>query len=229
MLDHEAVILERRRLVAVATLNVLMHERPENWLPPPPDSLPLPDTSLVHADLAPKARALRPELRAVDARVEAGRAGVGLAAREGRPETSFGVARPTVSASEICFINRGRISAARTEARARLEASEARREVVGDSIELQVATAAARLHEQVHDVRIARERMLPLAERALKASRASYEANRADFSTVLNSLRGFLQARLEADQSIAMLHEARADLDRALGVLPDDLEMEKMP
>src|SRR5258705_271062 len=90
-------------------------------------------------------------------------------------------------------INRGRISASRTEARARLEASEARREVVGDSIELQVATAAARLHEQVHEVRIARERMLPLAERAFKASRASYDANRADLLTVLNSLRGSVE------------------------------------
>ncbi len=239
MLEHETVILERQRLIAVATLNVLMHEPAENWLPPPPDSLPLPDTSLVHADLAPKARALRPELRAVDARVEAERAGVSLVAREGRPETTFDVAydrfwsepelRMTFGMTMSLPIHRGRISAARTEARARLEASEARRNVVGDSIELQVATAAARLHEQVHDVRITRERMLPLAERAFKASRASYEANRADFSTVLTSLRGFLQARLESDQSVAMLHEARADLDRALGVLPSGLEMEKMP
>src|SRR5258705_4361897 len=239
MLDHEAVILERQRLVAVATLNVLMREPPENWLPPPPDSLPLPDTSLVHADLAPKARALRPELRAVDSRVEASRAGVTLAARQRVPETSFGVAygrfwsepqlRMTLGMTMSLPINRGRISASRTEARARLEASEARREVVGDSIELQVATAAARLHEQVHDVRIARERMLPLAERAFKASRASYEANRADFLTVLNSLRGFLQARLEADQSVATLHEVRADLDRALGSLPSELQTEKLP
>jgi outer membrane protein TolC len=43
MLDHETVILERQRLIAVATLNVLMHEPAENVLPPPPDSLPLPD------------------------------------------------------------------------------------------------------------------------------------------------------------------------------------------
>jgi outer membrane protein TolC len=164
---------------------------------------------------------------------------VTLAAREGLPETSVGVAydrfwsepelRMTLGMTMSLPINRGRISAARTEARARLEASEARRNVVGDSIELQVATAAARLHEQAHDVRIARERMLPLAERAFKASRASYEANRADFLTVLNSLRGFLQARLEADESVAMLHQARADLDRAVGELPSELQTEKLP
>jgi len=92
-----------------------------------------------------------------------------------------------------------------------------------------VAVAAARFHEQAHDVAIARERLLPLAERTLRASRASYEANRTDFLTVLNSLRGFLRARLETDKSLATLYRARADLDRALGELPSALKEEKQP
>ena len=239
MLDHQAVVLERQRLVAVAVLNVLMHDPPDRRLPPPPREIPLPDTSVVHADLAPRARALRPEMRAADARVDASRAAVTLAGRQGLPETSFGVAydrfwgepelRTTLGITMNLPINLGRISAGRTEARARLEASEARQEVVRDSIELQVAIAAARLHEQAHDVAIARDRLLPLAERALQASRAGYEANRIDFLTVLNSLRGFLTARLEADQSLAMLYRARADLDRALGELPGALKEEKLP
>ncbi|HEY3215937.1 MAG TPA: TolC family protein [Candidatus Eisenbacteria bacterium] len=239
MLDHDAVILDRERRVVVATLNTLMHEPAEGWLPPPPNDLSLPDTIVVHADLAPRARALRPEMRAVDARVEASRAEVALAGRQGLPETSFGVAydrfwsepelRTTVGMTMNLPIHLGRLSATRAEAQARLAASESQREVVRDSIELQVAVAAARLHEQAHDVQIARERLLPLAERTLRAARASYEANRTDFLTVLNSLRDFLRARLEADESLAMLHEARADLDRALGELPSALEKEKMP
>ena len=239
MLDHAAVVLERQRLVAIAVLNVLMHDPPDRWLPPPPREIPLPDTSVVHADLAPKARALRPEMRAADARAEASRAAVALAGRQGLPETSFGVAydrfwgepelRTTLGVTLNLPVNLGRRSAARAEARARLEASEARQEVVRDSIELQVAVAAARLHEQAHDVTIARERLLPLAERTLRASRASYEANRTDFTTVLNSLRGFLTARLETDQSLAMLFRARADLERALGEVPSALKQEKLP
>ena len=239
MLDHEAVVLERQRLVAVATLNLLMHEPVESWLPPPPDSLSMPDTNLVHSELAPRARALRPEMWAADARVEAGRAGVALAGRQRLPETSFGVAydrfwsEPELQASVGITLNLpiqfGRLSAARAEARARLEESQSRRDAVQDSIEFQVASAAATFHEQAHDVQIARERLLPLAERTLRATRVSYEANRTDFLTVLNSLRDFLRARLEADASLAMLHEARADLDRALGNLPSTLEMEKVP
>src|SRR5882672_1465296 len=239
MLDHQAVVLERQRLVAVAALNVLMRDPPDHWLQPPPHEIPLPDTSVVHADLAPRARAIRPEMRAADARVEASRSGVALAGRQGLPETSFGVAydrfwgepelRTTLGMTMNLPVNLGRRSAARAEARARLEASEARQAVVRESIELQVAVAAARLHEQAHDVAIARERLLPLAERTLHASRASYEANRTDFLTVLTSLRGFLTARLETDKSLAMLYRARADLDRALGEIPSALKMEKLP
>ena len=239
MLDHEAVILERERRVTTAVLNVLMHEPPERWLPPPPDTLSLPDTMLVHADLAPRARALRPEMRAADARVEASRAGAALAGRRRFPETSFGVAydrfwaepelRTTFGVTMNLPIHPGRLAAAEAEARGRLQSSESRSIAVQDSIELQVAIAAARLHEQAHDIQIARERMLPLAERTLRASRASYEANRTDFLTVLNALRDYLRAHLEADQSLAMLHEARADLDRALGNLPRALEQEKLP
>jgi outer membrane protein, heavy metal efflux system len=238
MLDHQAVILERERRVTMAVLNVLMHEPTDRWLPPPPDSLPLPDTSVVHPDLAPRARALRPEMRAADARVEMSRAAVTFAGRQRLPQTTFGVAydrfwsepelRTTVGVTMNVPIP-WRISASQAEARARLQWSEGQSAAIQDSVELQVAVAAARLHEQSHDVQIARERMLPLAERTLRASRASYEANRTDFLTVLTALRDYLRVHLEADQSLAMLHEARADLDRALGELPRTLREEKLP
>ena len=126
-------------------------------------------------------------------------------------------------------INLGRLSDAQSEASARIATSEARRDAAYDSVEFQVAVAAARLHEQAHDVAISRERLLPLADRTLRAARASFESNRADFLVVLNSLRNYLRARLEVDESVAMLHEARADLDRALGETPSYLHEEKLP
>jgi len=239
MLDHTAVILERQRRVTVATLNVLMHQPPETALPPPPTELTMPDTSFMHQDLAPRARAMRPELRAADARVEASRGEVALAGRQHLPETSFSVAydrfwsepelRTTVGVTMNLPLNLARLSSAKAEAEARLAGSVAHSQAVSDSIELQVEIAAARLHEQAHDVQIAHTRMLPLAERTLRAARASYEANRTDFLTVLNSLRDFLQARLEADESASMLYQAGADLDRALGVLPQPLKGEVTP
>ena len=239
MIDHRAVVLERQRRVAVATMNVLMHQPAEASLPLPPTDLVLPDTSLVHADLTPHARALRPELRAADARVEASRAQLSLAGRRHFPEPSFGVAydrfwsepelRTSVGVTMNLPIHFARLSSAKAEAVARLAASKAQSEALRDSVALEVEIAAARLHEQAHDVAIARTRMVPLAERTLHAARASYEANRTDFLTVLNSLRDLLQARLEADQSAAMLYQAGADLDRALGIVPAALEREVTP
>jgi outer membrane protein TolC len=239
MLDHEAVMLNRERRVTAAMLAVLMHEPPDQELPPPPRELPPPDTVVVHANLAPRARALRPEMEAAAAAVDAGRAGVVLAGREPLPELALGIAydrfwsepelRTSLVASMSLPIHFGRLSAERDAARARLEFSRSRAEVVRDSIEFQVEAAASRLHEQAHDVQIARERLLPLRERAWRAARASYEANRADFLTVLNALRDFLRARLEVDESTAALHQARADLDRALGEIPSALEKEEKP
>lgn len=239
MLDHQAVIIERQRRITEATLNVLMHRPAGERLPPPPAELALPDTSLVHSELAPHARALRPELRAADARVEASRAQVSLAGREAFPEPSFGVAydrfwsepelRTSVGVTMNLPINFARRSSARSEAETRLTASEAQSAAMLDSIDYQIEVAAARFHEEAHDVEISRTRLVPLAERILRSARASYEANRTDFLTVLGSLRGFLEARLEADQSVAMLYQARADLDRALGDLPVQLKEEATP
>jgi len=233
MLDHQVVILERERHVTAATLNVLMHEPPESALPPPPADLPLPDTTLGHE--APEASMShatgeRSEQRAADARVDAARAQVSLAGRQRLPETGFGLAydrfwsEPELRASVGVTMNLpvflGRLSAAQREARAQLDASEAQSQATRDSIALQVAVATARLHEQAHDVDIALNRMVPLSERTLRAVRAGYETDRSDFLTLLNALRDFLRVRLEADESVAMLHAARADLERALGELP---------
>jgi outer membrane protein TolC len=236
MRDHTAVMLERERRVAVARLNVLMHQPPETVLPPPAE-LALPDTSSIHEDLQARARAQRPELRAADARVGAGEAGIAGARRARLPETSVSAGydrmwsdaemRPTVGLAFSLPIQLGRLNGEADAARARLAKSEAERAVVRDNVAFQVADAMARFHEQAHDVAITRERLVPLAERALAATRAGYEANRSDFMALLNASRDLLRARLEADESLAALQLARADLDRAVGEAPLNAKAEE--
>ncbi len=236
MRDHVAVMLERERRVAVAQLNVLMHQPPETALPPPAE-LALPDTSAMHGDLQARARAQRSELRAADARVGAGEAGVAGARRARLPETSVSAGydrmwsdvamRPSVGLALSLPIQFTRLNSAAEAARARLARREAERAVVRDRVALEVADAVARFHEQAHDVAITRERLVPLAERALAATRAGYEANRSDFLALLNASRDLLRARLEADESLAALQLARADLDRAVGEAPPNAAEEE--
>jgi outer membrane protein TolC len=226
MLDHEVVTLDRQRLVVVAMLNTLMHRPAEGGLAAPPVSIAPPDTSLHHGDLAPRARAQRPELRMADAHVDAANAELRLSRRERLPDASLGVVhdrymmepelRTSVTMGLSLPILSGRGAGVR-EMRAGIQRAEARREVVRDSIELQVAIAAARFHEQAHDLEIAALRRIPLSERALRSARASYEAGRSDFTTLLDAMRNHLNARLDYYGSLSMLHMARADLDRALG------------
>jgi outer membrane protein TolC len=60
----------------------------------------------------------------------------------------------------------------------------------------------------------------------LAATRASYEANRTDFAALLGAARDLLRARLAADESLAALQVARADLDRAVGEAPPQVPEE---
>jgi cobalt-zinc-cadmium efflux system outer membrane protein len=235
MVDHTAVMLERQRRLAVARLNLLMHDAPDRVLPPPAE-LALPDTTSMSADLTARARALRPELRAADARVGASEAGVDAARRARLPETSVSAGydrmwsdaamRPSVGIAFSVPLQVGRLDAAADAARAGLARREAERATARDSIALQVVEAEARFHEQAHDLAITRERLVPLAERALAATRASYEANRTEFAALLGAARDLLRARLAADESLAALQVARADLDRAVGEVPAQVPQE---
>jgi outer membrane protein, heavy metal efflux system len=227
MLDHRLDVLARERLLVAARLDVLMHAAPDAPLPVPPRELPLPDTTMVHADLRAHALETRPELEAANAMVDAERANLALARRSAWPEPSLGVAydrfmteapmRTSVSLDFALPGLSGRLAAERALASARLAGSLARRDVVRDSVALQVEEAATRLHELAHDLSISRDRLVPLAERTVRAARAGYEASRGDFLGLIQSERDLLQARLDADETFAMLNEARADLDRALG------------
>jgi outer membrane protein, heavy metal efflux system len=238
MLDHEAVDLERQRIEVVALLNILLHRPVGAALPTPPLALALPDT--LHHDAAGEhARTLQPELRAADARVEAAEAASRLAHRERLPNAAIGVvydrymAEPELRTSVTMSLNLPlglpRLAAAEREARARVAMAEAEREVLRDSVALDVARASAWMHEQAHEVEISGTRMVPLSERALRAARASYESGRGDFTSLIGAMRDHLRARLDYYGSLAMLYEARADFDRAIGDPGPLLEAEEWP
>jgi outer membrane protein, heavy metal efflux system len=227
MLDHEAVALERERRIAVARLNSLMRRPPDEELPPPQRDLAVPDTSFVHSDLAPRARALRPELRAAAERVDARRAELTLSGRSRLPEPTVSVAydhfmmdpehRAIIGLELNLPIHLARLGSARREARAMLAAAEAEREAAYLEIERQVEEAASRLHEAAHEIPIARDRLLPSSERALRVARAEYEAGRADFQTVIAAARQRVRAQLFYHETLARLRVAGAELERSLG------------
>jgi cobalt-zinc-cadmium efflux system outer membrane protein len=227
MLDHDRVVLERRRRVAVARLNALLHRPMGSTLPPPSSRLESPMATIAVDSLLMWAQLRRPELAAARARVQARRDQVALVRRSRLPETSFGVAydrfwmepelRPTVSLSMSLPIGFGRLAAAEDEACAALAAAEAEQARMEDEVGREVEEAAAGLEETHHELRIVKEALIPASERTLEAVRAAYEGGRSDFLALLNAARDYARARLMLYDTNAMAEERMAALARAVG------------
>lgn len=234
MLDHDRVILERRRRVAAARLNALLHRSAGSPLPPPA-ILPEPRFVAIEAEaLHSAARSLRPELAAARARVQMRRAQLALAKRGRLPSTSFGVAydrfwmepelRPTVSVSMNLPLLFGRLAASEAEAGAALRAAEAEVAAMEDDVAREVEEAVAGLEETHHELGIVRDVLIPASERTLDATRAAYEGGRSDFLALIESARDYARVRLMLEETIAMAEERRAILERAVG---RDLEVSR--
>jgi outer membrane protein TolC len=226
MLDHDRIVLERRRRIVVAQINALLHQPADAPLPAPPYDLPIPPPAPPRKE-APRGEDLRPELRAADARVDAARAQLRLARRQRLPEPAVGAAydrfwsegplRTSVMVSLNLPIWTGRLAASEREARFRLAGAEAERAALRDRIAREIAEADARLYETQHEIAILRDVVLPAAERTLRSARAEYETGTSDLTAFLTASRNLLRVRVEFSDALASFYQAQGDLDRATG------------
>jgi len=226
MLKHQEVALERERRVLVARFRALLHWPQERPLPPPPRDLAIPEPPSAAEWLAARMHGRWPELAAAEERVRARRLELSLARRARLPEFGLGVAydrfwaepelRPSVQLSLNLPLNAGRLAATEREALAGLSRAESERAAVRDRIDQRIEEASSALEESLHDTEVMREEVVPATEKALKAVRAAYEANRADFLALLDAARELARARLELSEALALAHQAHAELERAL-------------
>jgi outer membrane protein, heavy metal efflux system len=227
MLDHQAVVAERDRLLDEARLRSLLHLEAQTPLPAPPDTLPLPDREAARLLVARSDERTRPELRIAEAEIEAQRLKLALARRERLPQTRLGVGydrtmaepeyRPMVMLSLEAPLAPGRSAAARREAQAALDGAAARRDATRDELSRRVTEASTQFEESLHELEVLRDGWLPAAERSQQAARAAYEAGRGDFDSLIRAVRDVLSARLEYHRTLAAVNQAHADLERALG------------
>ncbi len=225
MLAHEEAVLIRERRLARLRLNALLHREPALPLPPPPARLVLPalaDTS--RRELA--ARAPWPELRAAEARIEAGEAMATLASRRRLPmlelgfERDFFMREPEFRTMAMLGFNlpifRGRLAAAEAEARASLNRARLERAAVADEVALRIEEARADYEEALHEMEVVEQILLPTRERALAAARAGYESGRGGFLALLDAARGRSSARLALEEARARAAHGWAAMQRAV-------------
>ena len=226
MLEHASVVLQQQRRLTLARLRALLHLPQTTSLPEPPRILPMPEAPDTAQWIDVRRRANWPELAAADAAVKARRADLALARRERLPELGLAAAydrfmsepplRTSVGVSLNLPIQFGRLAAAERGAKAALAKVEAQRLAVRDRIEQRIEEASASLGLSLHDVEIMRDAVVPASERSMKAIRAAYESNRADFLTLLNATRDLARARLALYEAQVSANQAQAELRRAL-------------
>ncbi len=225
-LDNDRLDLQRGREEAVARLNSLLDR---------PSEAPLPPLAVEHPTGVPMtlaqamARGLeqRPELRVGAASIAEAETRVRVARFENRPELAIsagyminvrGTDSFTVGLSTTLpiFSSRRRsamVESEEAEVRARRAAVQAARRRIEQEIRVAfLRIDAAERHERLHS-----DRLIPLAELALKAAEAAYQNDRIGFLAVLDAARMLREHHLNHAQYHVEYQRRLVELELAVG------------
>ena len=229
-LDRRQIELERMHRVAVARINTLLRRRPNDPLPPPPRQLAAAQTLLQVEALEQIALEHRPDLAALQSRVQAEATNVQLACKQyypdveifGRydsfwqPASTMGDLRGQVGVSFNLPIYRGKLNAAVNEAMFRLNQRRAEYDQRVLDVQYEVQSAYAQLDESRKAVRLYSERFLPAAEQNVAVARANYDVGKTTFLGLAQAQRQLIESREKQQQTIADYHRRLAELKRIL-------------
>lgn len=229
--EHQRMVLSSRHEVLKARINSLLHLAPRAQLPPPILGPAAPPPSREEErQLIEEALRARPELARLDATLRARQARIELARLERRPEFEVNAsynsmwATPEhqwmVGAAVNLPVRGERIRAGIAEMEARREAVENERRAVVDRVRLEVTIAVERLREAYHVLSLSRDRLRPAARDQVQAALAGFQSGRNDFQAVIMAERNLRDAQMDDHEARAEVGRRRAELDRALGRMP---------
>lgn len=227
-LVHRRMVLETEREILAARINALLHREPAAPLPAPPGELPLLDLAEIDPEALPeRALAARPELARLADEAAAREAETELRELDRYPDfeamASFNSMwaetehQWMVGVGVNLPIRRDRIRAGIAEARAESERVESERLRLQDEVRAEVRIAWARLRESRHVLTIYESRVLPAVRDQVRSALAAFETGRTSFLELIEAERNQRDAELEYHETLARLHQRRAELDRALG------------
>lgn len=226
--EERLVALRRANQVATARLNTLMHLPPDSPLPPPADikpGAPLKDV----AELRQRAIAIRPDLKALAARIASEEATLALTVKEYNPDVEVmaaydgfwqGTDRPLqwqVGARVNLPVRFARRGGAVEEARAKVVMRRAELARLTDQVNFEVQEAFEQLRESEEVVRLYEEKVLKAAEANVKEAQAGYAATKIPFLNLVESQRNRVMLRDRYYEAIAETSRRRATLERFIG------------
>jgi outer membrane protein, heavy metal efflux system len=226
--EEEVMFVEAARM-AEARLNSLLGRDPAGAigaLAEPREDAVLPPV----AELQRLAIEHQPELAMVRAEIARAEASVEVVRSERRPDYFVrggymlmpGEAGAFTAGVGITWNNapwsRGRNDLAEEEARLGVEAERAAYEAAVNGLRLMVQEAYIRVEAAAARAALLRTSLVPQSSQALDVSRVGYQSDRGDFLDIIDNQRLLAAARLGYYRALADLEQARADLDRAVGL-----------
>ena len=225
--EHFVLLGEQERL-AQAHLNTLLDRAPDapvGVLMEPQEEVPLPPL----ADLQQLALD-QPDLRLARLAVERAETVLAAEREETKPDffvkggymlmpnmpdswtATMGITWPTAPWS------RGKFAARINEAEAEVATVRARYTHTESTVRLAVDTAYVRAQAARERVALLRTSIVPQTDQMLAVSRVAYQTNQTDLLTVIDNQRLLLDAERSIYRALNDLEQARADLERAVGV-----------
>jgi outer membrane protein, heavy metal efflux system len=226
--EEELMLVEQARM-AEARLNTLLGRDPAT----PIGALaePLEDAPLAPVgDLQALAIERQPELTMARAEIARAEMAADVVRSERRPDYFVrggymlmpGEAGAFSAGVGITWNNapwsRGRNDLAEEQARLEIAASRASYDAAANTLRLMVQEAYIRVESAAARAAILRTSLVPQTTQALEVSRVGYQADRGDFLDIIDNQRLLAAARLGYYRALADLEQARADLDRAVGL-----------
>ena len=225
--EHFVLLGEQERL-AQARLNTLLDralDAPVGVLMEPKEEVPLPPL----ADLQ-RLALNQPDLQSARLAVERAEAVLAAERQETKPDffvkggymlmptmpdswtATVGITWPTAPWSK------GKFAARVSEAEAEVATVRARYTQTESTVRFAVDTAYVRAQAARERVALLRTSIVPQTDHMLAVSRVAYQTNQADLLTVIDNQRLLLDAERSFYRALNDLEQARADLERAVGV-----------
>jgi len=226
--EERIVSLRRAKQVAIARLNMLMHQPPDSPLPPPAE---IREVSSIPEPAVLRASALvRPDLKAVTDRLAADEASLALAQAEYKPDVDLMAAydglwqgeggRPLqwqIGARVNLPMRYSRRSAAVSEAQFRVAQRRAELAKLTDRVNFEVQEAWEQVRETDEIVKLYESKILPAAEANVKEAQTGYVAGRVPFLNLVEAQRNRVNLKDRYYEAVAESLRRTAALERAAG------------
>jgi len=225
LLEHQDIVLERRRQALQVIFNILLQRQPDQTIPPPdnfPKLLPLPAVERLRTS----ALEAHPELHAIDARILASRSRMNLAQLEYYPDVKLSTAYNSLWNQNKKRFNvgiginipiQGKRRASEDEAEAKLKQLELERQAKESQILGEVQRIYNRIIESKHTLKLYSKRLIPLAQENIEVARTDYQVDRGSFLDLINAEKNLMQVKLQSERALADYHSHFAMLEHAVG------------